>query len=286
MVRLLNRFKRSVRRAVFSLLLTVAATLATTTLFFNLVPTTVPKSLLNWLGAATLFALLVQFILKFKGKTGKYIDSQGYVVLAQENELEHRSIASRLMGRTLYPNEVVHHINGIKTNNEIENLCLMDRKQHELFHSWLRWKKEKNGRYPLISEQKKILVKQFNGLLLASASVRTHSPYRRPSNGFKFRIDQRIPASSKPLHTDDSDKLFQHLRRARKRLADERNLPAYEIFHNSSLHEMVHKRPGTFEAMMQITAKQENLRRYGPYFLKVIQSFHSGSSGPDRKTSA
>ena len=44
-----------------------------------------------------------------------YADCNGYVY-------EHRYLVERKIGRTLSRKEVVHHINGIKTDNRLENL--------------------------------------------------------------------------------------------------------------------------------------------------------------------
>lgn len=101
-------------------------------------------------------------------ETPKYLNAYGYVVLEDINELEHRYIARQILGRSLDANEVVHHINGDRADNRITNLCLMDSEKHEHFHAWLRWKREKSGRYPSIKDQKRILAEEYKGSLLES----------------------------------------------------------------------------------------------------------------------
>lgn len=48
--------------------------------------------------------------------------------------LEHRLVVARTMGRVLHPEEHVHHINGIKNDNRLENLVLMDWATHSREH--------------------------------------------------------------------------------------------------------------------------------------------------------
>lgn len=48
--------------------------------------------------------------------------------------LEHIKIMQESIGRKLFKNEVVHHINEIKTDNRLENLKLMDRAEHTSLH--------------------------------------------------------------------------------------------------------------------------------------------------------
>lgn len=120
--------------------------------------------LLVWL-LLTPFRLIAGVFTASRGPS-TYINSNGYVVLKECNELEHRHIAKQLLGRNLHKNEVVHHINGKRTDNWVNNLCLMDGEKHEHFHAWLRWKKEKSGRYPSINDQKRVLEHEYGGMLL------------------------------------------------------------------------------------------------------------------------
>ena len=63
-------------------------------------------------------------------------DKKGYVA-------EHRLIMERFIGRTLKKEEVVHHINGIISDNRIENLMLFTNNKEHLSHH----KKARRGQW-------------------------------------------------------------------------------------------------------------------------------------------
>ena len=63
----------------------------------------------------------------------------GYVLM-------HRVVMENYLGRLLLPQEVVHHIDGNKKNNSIENLQLLTREEHSRMHQLERGA----GRYTFV----------------------------------------------------------------------------------------------------------------------------------------
>ncbi len=85
----------------------------------------------------------------YNWKGGININQQGYIIeyvkkdskwfsMAVNNHkaggyiLQHRLVMAKHLGRCLFKNEMVHHINGDRKNNKIENLKLLDKKEHKI----------------------------------------------------------------------------------------------------------------------------------------------------------
>lgn len=67
----------------------------------------------------------------------EYINANGYLVNCEDRNhryLVHRRKMENKLGRKLKYNEVVHHIDGNKLNNDLSNLQLMTRQEHIEIH--------------------------------------------------------------------------------------------------------------------------------------------------------
>lgn len=85
-----------------------------------------------------------------KWKGGKEVRN-GYVwiwcpehPLAHRNKIaEHRLVMEKHIGRYLEIDEIVHHIDGNKQNNNISNLQLMTASEHVKLHNKIYWSNRK-----------------------------------------------------------------------------------------------------------------------------------------------
>ncbi len=79
---------------------------------------------------------------------------------------------------------------------------------------------------------------------------------------------------SELLPDDVEGARFLALKQLRRRLADERSLPAYVVFSDAVLTEMARQRPQTEEALMRISGVgPKKLERYGETFLALLRDF-------------
>ena len=63
-----------------------------------------------------------------------YSDNRGYPRWKDSHKLVHRTVAQNMVGGHIFPNRVVHHIDGIKSNFRKTNLVIMTREDHDTLH--------------------------------------------------------------------------------------------------------------------------------------------------------
>jgi hypothetical protein len=83
-------------------------------------------------------------------KGGRIANQDGYIrALAKDHPFtrkyhyifEHVMVMERHLGRRLEATECVHHVDGDRTNNALENLQLMTKSEHMRLH----WQKRRGG---------------------------------------------------------------------------------------------------------------------------------------------
>jgi ATP-dependent DNA helicase RecQ len=123
----------------------------------------------------------------------------------------------------------------------------------------------------------------YGGLSLTSASravlkgeqsvtLRRDAP--RPSK--RTSADRSVEkANRKTVQISATDEpLWQALRDTRTRIAREQGVPPYVIFHDTTLLELLSKKPRNREEMAEITGVgTAKLERYGREFIEVVESF-------------
>jgi hypothetical protein len=123
------------------------------------------------------FAVMMLGFLTWVGSSRKprqlfirYMTEDGYVrkkSVDGKDQAEHREIAEAILQRKLKPWEVVHHINGRRSDNRPKNLCMMTKEDHERYHAWYDWVYNNYKKYPRRETQLRKLREDFRGTLLS-----------------------------------------------------------------------------------------------------------------------
>jgi ATP-dependent DNA helicase RecQ len=88
---------------------------------------------------------------------------------------------------------------------------------------------------------------------------------------------QEVSPVETAISTDD---LFQRLASLRKQISQEVKLPAYMVFHDTTLKDMASKLPADLSEMKDISGVgQAKIEKYGSRFLDAILQFVSESEG-------
>jgi ATP-dependent DNA helicase RecQ len=89
-----------------------------------------------------------------------------------------------------------------------------------------------------------------------------------PTPGGTTRGRSRVSGAER----SPSDPAFQRLRTLRKRLADERGVPAYIVFSDQALWDMIDRRPTTRSEMLDVSGVgPAKLDQYGDAFLEALR---------------
>ncbi|MFP4028683.1 MAG: DNA helicase RecQ [Candidatus Brocadiia bacterium] len=145
----------------------------------------------------------------------------------------------------------------------------------------------------LLSDYPKRQVQSWIDQLVGAGCLLRTQPYRvlkLTERGGRVLRGEYVPQLSRPPEKktrtaqpelegweDVDGELFEHLRELRKKLADNRRVPAYIIFNDASLREMAARKPETKEEFLQIKGVgKKKCRQYAKTFLSAIATFRGG----------
>ncbi len=93
--------------------------------------------------------------------------------------------------------------------------------------------------------------------------------------------ERRTPRAEHSFVDPENERLWQRLREERLNIAREQALPPYVIFHDTTLREMVEKKPVTLAQMIILSGVgEQKLAKYGERFIRVIGSWLNADAAP------
>ncbi len=116
-------------------------------------------------------------------------------------------------------------------------------------------------------------------------------PLLRGEQTIRFRLlsaeAEKTPSRRgevKRFHNSEQERLWEALRKLRRDIAVEQDVPPYVIFHDATLMEMISYRPESSEQLAEITGVgKRKLELYGDAFIAVIRQYasreHDGADG-------
>jgi ATP-dependent DNA helicase RecQ len=114
---------------------------------------------------------------------------------------------------------------------------------------------------------------RYGALVLTDSSravLRGESPVSFRDDPVRPVTHRRTSRKSTEIRPEDAD-LWDALRACRSDLADEQGVPAYVIFHDKTLYDMLEQRPRNATELLSVNGVgQAKLERYGERFLEVL----------------
>jgi ATP-dependent DNA helicase RecQ len=121
----------------------------------------------------------------------------------------------------------------------------------------------------LNEESRKVLFENKKVRLISPEVIRQRQNHKKETKTLK-------DGSNKNLDSN----LFEELRKLRKRLADHVGKPAFTVFTDNTLQDMVEKMPQSYDEFLEVEGVGDHkAQKYAPIFLRAI-----ANSGPRKKT--
>lgn len=159
-----------------------------------------------------------------------------YVVINGKKRPVHILIAEQMLGRPLEPDEVVHHINGNKHDNDESNLKIMKRDEHSrLHHTAARHGKETRDKIAASSKGRPGPNRCFNREQVREIADRLQSGERMADLAKKYGVDKNvirnicIGKSYRDCLPELTDEAFPLQQPRKSRISSQRKIPIPEL---------------------------------------------------------
>ena len=134
-----------------------------------------------------------------------------------------------------------------------------------------------NNHLKLTDAGRKVLYGHEPALLVVIKREEATSKTSRKNGKKNHNAQPQTPVLTPAVFEDESEILFEELRKLRKRLADQQAIPAYIVLSDKTLHLLASQKPLSLEAFGEISGIGEYKKeKYGKDFIEVIRNVTAG----------